>query len=117
MSCIQELLNGISKEVEGKVGPWLIFIRSYLPQNWVFKTEKETMTFTVGRDGKAVISSLASNEPDVVIEWTHDMLCLALKTRDRKAIPPGEKPKINIFSKKGEAAFKFLRQTFGFQKS
>ena len=116
MGCVQELLGSLCTEVEGKVAPWLIFIRSYLPQSWVFKTEKEVVTFSVGKDGKASVVSDALSEPDVIIDWKHDLLCQVLRTRDKKAVPSGEKPDIKILTKKGEAAYRFLRQTLGFEK-
>jgi len=116
MTCIKELLGKLGPEIEGKIAPWLIFIRSYLPQNWVFRTEKEILTLSVSKDGKATVTESESSEPDVIIEWKHDVLSTALKTRDKKAIPPEEKPSIQILTKKGDAAYGFLRQTFGFQK-
>lgn len=116
MGCIQELLGGLCAEVEGKIAPWLIFIRSYLPQSWVFRTEKEVVTFSVSKDGKASVASNAFSEPDVIIDWKHELLCQVLKTRDKKVVPAGERPDIKILTKKGDAAYRFLRQTFGFEK-
>lgn len=116
MSCVKELLGGLCGEVESRARPWLMFIKGYLPQNWIFKTELEKLTFTVTKEGKASVTDGESSEPDVIIEWTQSLLCTALKTRDKKAIPSGEKPKITIITKKGDAAFGFLRQTFGLSK-
>jgi|YelNatPaOPRAMG01_1025707.scaffolds.fasta_scaffold05150_11 hypothetical protein len=116
MGCVQELLGNLCGEVEGKVAPWLIFIRSYLPQSWVFKTEKEVATFSVSKDGKASVTPTIASEADVIIDWKHDLLCKVLRTRDKKVVPDGEKPDIKILTRKGDAAYRFLRQTFGFEK-
>lgn len=104
-------------EVEGKIAPWLIFIRGYLPQSWVFKTEKEVATLSVSKDGKASVISSAPSDPDVIIDWKQDLLCMVLRTRDKKVVPAGERPDIKILTKKGDAAYRFLRQTFGFEKA
>ncbi|MEM2839017.1 MAG: hypothetical protein QXE18_02855 [Thermoplasmata archaeon] len=117
MGCVQELLGVICREVEGRVAPWLIFIRSYLPQSWVFRTEKEVVTFSLNKDGKASVIPAATDEADVIVDWKHDLLCHVLRTRDKKSVPAGEKPEIRILTKKGDAAYRFLRQTFGFEKA
>jgi hypothetical protein len=89
-----------------------MFIKGYLPQAWVFITEKETITFYVDRGGKAYVESGSFNNPDVTITIDHDYLCEALRTRQQPSF--GYKTlDVRAHTQKGQTAFNYLRGQLG----
>ena len=117
MPTVESLLKTICLEVDAKLKPNLIgikgiIVRGYLPQAWVFKTQKETVTFHVDRDGKASTMGGGTDKPDVTITADHEMLIEALKTRKN---PAGDfkPPKIDSHTSKGRTAFNMLRDRLG----
>jgi hypothetical protein len=118
MSELLEIFESLCPEVERELKPKLSsillgsFIRGYLPQSWVFKTEKETVTFSVDKKGNAKAEEGDRDEPDVTIELDHDFLVEALKTRAQPEKSP-QKNDIKFLTTKGETAFNFLKKRFG----
>lgn len=119
MSCIQGILSSICPEVENEVkqalrgfikGP---IVRGYLPQSWVLRTEKETVTFSVDSMGNARALNGTPPNPDVIIDWKHDYAAIALRNRSKVGIPPGEQPRVTFLTKEGRTAFGFLRGRLG----
>jgi hypothetical protein len=110
----ESLIPEIEKELKPKINSILLgpFIRGYLPQNWVFKSEKETVTFTVDKKGNATVKEEEEENPDVVIELDHEFLVEALKTRSQPEKSP-EKSEIKFLTTKGETAFNLLKKRFG----
>jgi len=111
------LLRSVCPEIEGELRPSLkglkgALIRGYLPQTWVFRTERETVTLRVDDDGSASAKAGGAEEPDVVISMDHELLTLALESRES---PEGdfEPPTIEYGTRKGRTAFKFLRKKLG----
>lgn len=118
MSEIKDIFESLCPEVEKELKPKLSsilmgpFIRGYLPQSWVFRTEKETVTFTVDKKGNAFVEEGEVEDPDVTIEIDHEFLVEALKTRAQPEKPP-EKTEIKFLTTKGETAFNLLKKRFG----
>ena len=118
MAELLDIFESVCPEIEEELKPKLKsiilgpFIKSYLPQSWVFKTEKEIVTFCVDAKGNATVKDGEGDEPDVTIEIDHDFLVEALKSRRQPESSP-EKQEINFRSTKGEAAFNFLKKRFG----
>jgi len=117
MSTALGLLRSICPEVEGELKPNLkglkgAIVRGYLPQIWVFKTDKETVTLRVDQEGHVCAKAGGAREPDVVIRIDHRLLTFALESRER---PEGDikPPEIEYNTKKGKTAFKFLRKRLG----
>jgi hypothetical protein len=119
LSCIQGILSSVCSEVETEIkqalkgllkGP---MIRGYLPQTWILRTERETVTFSVDSMGNARATNGMSPNPDVIIEWKHDYTAMALRNRSKAGIPPGEQPKIEFKTGKGKTAFGFIRGRLG----
>jgi hypothetical protein len=111
------LLRSIGPEVEGELKPNLkglkgAIVRGYLPQTWVFKTDKETVALRVDREGNVSAKAGGAREPDVVIRIDHKLLTLAIESRER---PEGdiEPPEVEYSTRKGRTAFKFLRGRLG----
>ena len=119
MNSIGELLRGLCPEVEEGLRPhlenWIegAVIRSGLPQNWVFKTERETVTFHVSNEGKAQVTVGGAKNPDVTIQWNHDYLVSVLTNRSSVGIPQGPMPGINKHTTKGVIGFDLLRKHLG----
>jgi len=117
MSCIEDLLNELCRDVEGELKPaatgiltgWLV--KGYLPQDWIFKTEGESVTFHVTKTGSATVKAGESKTPDVVIEWDHDSLSTVLKTRSSAGIL--HPPKVSILTTKGKTGYDQLRKRIG----
>ena len=88
------------------------FIKPYLPQHWVFITEKETVTFMVEKKGDASVADGESETPDVTIKIDHDFLCQALKTREKPDFEPSHYD-ISFQTEKGKTAFGYLKKHLG----
>ncbi len=118
MTELLKLFEALCPEVEAELKPKLsgiltrAFIRPYLPQYWVFKTESETVTFIVDKDGNASVVPEAGENPDVTVEIDHEYLTSALSTRSKPESPP-EKYIENFHTKKGETAFNLLKKRMG----
>jgi hypothetical protein len=118
MTELMEIFGSLCPEVEKELKPKLSsillgsFIRGYLPQSWVFKTEKETVTFSVDKKGNAAVKEGEVEDPDVTIEIDHEFLVEALQTRSQPKLSP-KRNEINFLSTKGETAFNFLKKRFG----
>lgn len=118
MTCIRNLLEPFCSDVENELKPKLrglltgAIIGGYLPQNWVFKTEFETITFYVDRKGSASVKDEDSGNPDVTIEVDHDFLAEALKTRIKPSFEP-KQLNITCHTQKGKTAFDFLKGKLG----
>jgi len=119
MSCTAELLAGISPNVESELRARMNgflggIVRAYLPQTWVFQTEKEAVSLIVGRDGRVSVVPAASPEPDVTVEAAHDELRTLLGRKDRGPTrTPPRSLKVTPHTAKGRTAFDFLRSRFG----
>lgn len=118
MSCIQGLLGNLSYEIESQLKPALggltgVIVRGYLPQIWVFETESEKATLIVDSQGNVSAEPGGSFNRDVTIRWTHDMLAIILRSRNRNAIPYGAYPEVTYHTPKGRAAFNYLRRRVG----
>lgn len=87
-------------------------VKGYLPQDWVFITEQETVTFSVDKKGNAAAKEGASQAPDVSISIDHDYLAAALKERKK---PDFEYKtfEVKFHTGKGETAFGYLRKRLG----
>ena len=117
MSCIEGLLNEVCRDVERELKPaatgiltgWLVKV--YLPQDWIFKTEAESVTFHVTKTGSATVKAGESTNPDVVIEWDHDSLSTVLKTRSSAGI--SHPPKVSVLTTKGKTGYDQLRKRIG----
>jgi hypothetical protein len=120
MSVLRDLLSKYSVEIEMRMRLQLdaivrgSLVRSQLPQSWNFKTEEETASFTISKDGKASIREGLVNDPDVTIEWKHALLCAVLKGRSLEGIPPGEEPMVTVHSTKGRIGYTMIRRFLGF---
>ncbi len=117
MGSIADRLTELSKSVEAEIRSRLNgflggIVRAYLPQTWVFRTEKEAASLLVGRDGAVSVVPAASPQPDVTVEATHAELeaVLAHPGHGRKA-PPSLK--VTPHTAKGRTAFDYLRGRFG----
>jgi hypothetical protein len=118
MTALKGIFESICYEVECEVKPKLsgfltgVILRGNLPQHWVFKTEKETVTFSVDSNGNASVKTGGKSKPDVTINVDHDYLTTALTTRSQPSFSP-KKLKTKFHTTKGERAFTFLRGRFG----
>ena len=87
-------------------------VRAYLPQTWVFKTEKEVVSYTVDRTGAVSVTSGVAKDPDVTIEARHDHLVTLLQRRSRAGASPGSVV-ATPHTPKGKTAFDYLRGRLG----
>ena len=99
----------IQKQLRGLLGG---IVRNYLPQEWVFRTEKEVAVLRVDRDGHASTGSAPSVHPDVTVEVPYKRLEAALRTGDPTKVPPGP-VHVTPHTAKGKAAFDYLRSRLG----
>jgi hypothetical protein len=105
-----DLEREIAPRLQGFMGS---ILRSYLPQTWVLRTESETASLTVDRQGKATITPKALPNPDVTIQAKRSIL-LASLTQGSKARAATSDFHVTMHTSKGKTAFEFLRQRFGF---
>ncbi|MGA8303123.1 MAG: hypothetical protein WA691_08015 [Thermoplasmata archaeon] len=117
MSCIERLLRetGLRFEPELKNrlnGPFGGFVRTYLPQAWVFATDDGIASLLVDKSGAVSVVAGAAPHPDVTLTIPHDRLVAALRTRDPASVPPGSLA-VTAHSAKGKTAFEYLRSRLG----
>jgi hypothetical protein len=106
----QEVEKELKKVMKGLLtGP---IIKGYLPQDWVFKTDVETITFSVDKKGNAVTTEGASQAPDVTISIDREYLAAALKERKKPEFEY-KKFEVKFHTGKGETAFNYLRKRLG----
>jgi hypothetical protein len=99
----------LQRRLQGMLGG---IFRAYLPQAWVFRTEKETATLRVETDGHVEVVDGPVTGADVTVEVPLRRLTTALRAQSREAIPPGEL-KVTPHTTKGRTAFDYLRSRLG----
>ncbi len=118
MHGLKELFEPICMDVEKELkkvlrgllsGP---IVKGYLPQNWVFQTEMETITFSVDKKGNAIATEGSSESPDVTIIIDHEYLAAAIKEK-KKPDFDHQQLDVKFHTGKGEAAFDYLRKRLG----
>jgi hypothetical protein len=117
MPSLVPALEAVARDVEPELRSQLggFFggvVRAYLPQTWVFVTEREKASLIVDKAGAVRVTSGAAASPDVTIETAHDRLLAALRTRSRSAVPPGPLT-VTPHTSKGKTAFDYLRSRLG----
>ncbi len=118
MGPVEEQLSVIRPDVEQEVRKNLkgitgILLGSFLPQVWVFETERETVSVVVFQDGRTVVEGRPWQPRDVTIRWKESFLVAVLKSRSRASVPPGEMPEVEYHTMKGREAVRFLRGRLG----
>lgn len=114
MPTVEELLAPIAasaqREIQSRLGGFFgAMLRHYLPQVWVFRTERGTASICVSADGTAVVAPGAVAPTDVTVEVGHERLHAALTSRTRAEGPLTVTP----HTAKGRAAFDYLRPRLG----
>jgi len=117
MTTLRPLLEKVARDLEPQVRSQLGgffggMVRAYLPQTWVFRTEREVAALTVDRAGAVRVADGPVPNADVTIETSHDRLVAALETRSRAKVPPGSFT-VTAHTPKGKTAFDFLRGRLG----
>ena len=112
-----ELLTATAPELEGRLRPQMqglagAFVKPYLPQRWVFVTERETASLVVEATGSVSAVAGVAAPPDVTVKVAFDRLRIALTTRRREAVPPGPL-EVVPHTEKGRTAFQFVRSRLG----
>jgi hypothetical protein len=117
MTCLISLFDPICNEIESELkealkGLFGGIVRNYLPQQWIFKTDLETVTLYVDIDGNTQVKDGLGSTPDVTIDSDHEYLSTILRMRDRPSFPQ-KWFNVSFQTPKGETAFNFLRGRFG----
>jgi len=113
VAALQSVGNDVQPQVQAQLGGFFGgMVRAYLPQTWVFRTEKEVASFTVDRAGSVSVVAGAATPADVTIETGHDRLVTALRSRSRDKVPPGAIT-VTPHTQKGRTAFDYLRGRLG----
>lgn len=117
MSTLIELFQPICLEVQSQIQDALkgiagFLIQEYLPQIWHFKTERESVSFCINKNGvAAVIPGLVPN-PDVSITVDHNYLSEALKMRKQPAYAYNTLSVVTN-TPKGRTAYQFICKKLG----
>ncbi len=114
IEAFQPLCADVQKEVQKVLKSILLgpMISGYLPQKWIFATSEEVATFCLDISGVASVIEGPVDDSDVLIKISHDPLMQILETMDK----PDNKPEtleISFQTRKGEAAFGYMRKRFG----
>lgn len=99
----------VRRRLQGLLGG---ILRAYLPQVWVFRTEKEVATLRVDPEGRVTVTEGPVEPADVTVEVPLRRLATALRNQDRTAIPAKEL-KVTTHTAKGKTAFDYLRSRLG----
>ncbi|HTP53521.1 MAG TPA: hypothetical protein VML94_00955 [Thermoplasmata archaeon] len=116
MPTVEELLGPVAasaqKEVQSRLhGFFGGMLRQFLPQIWVFRTERGVASLCVAADGSATVRSGAVEPADVTIEVGHDRLTSALTSRGRTSVPGPFAA--TPHTARGRTAFDYLRSRLG----
>jgi hypothetical protein len=117
MTSLVPLLESVARDIQPQIRSQLGgffggMVRAYLPQTWVFRTEREVASLSVDRNGGVTVVNGPAANPDVTIEIPHDRLETALRTRSRSQVPPGPLT-VTPHTSKGKTAFEYLRSRVG----
>ncbi|MGD1099758.1 MAG: hypothetical protein ABR888_05390 [Thermoplasmata archaeon] len=113
VSLLESIVPEIQPQVQAQLGGFFGgMVRAYLPQTWVFRTEKEVASLTVDTKGAVSVASGAAARPDVTIEIAYALLETSLRTRSRAPVPAGHLT-VTPHTSKGKTAFEFLRGRLG----
>ncbi len=85
------------------------YVRRYLPQIWVFKTEKEAFTVFIYNEGNVTYAGTEDKNPDVSIMTTEITLSNALQNIAK----PKWQWHVMFNTTKGEGAYTYLRGKYG----
>ncbi len=117
MPSTAETLTRLAPGLEAEIRPRLSglfggFVRAYLPQTWVFRTEQDVASLVVDPNGRATVAPAALEAPDVTVELPHGALeaLLAGKAATR---PDPRTIRVTTHTPKGQTAFGYLRPRFG----
>ncbi len=118
MDNVHHLLSELCDDIERQIKPALrgglsVIIGGYLPQNWVFETERGACTLFLDTEGNARVFPGPDKNRDVTIKWSYDLLETVLRTRNRESIPSGDYPDVFVHTEKGRAAFNYLKKEIG----
>ena len=118
MSCIRDLLASFCPEIEDQLKPNLsglkgLVVASQLPQAWNFKTETESVVFSIDKQGNASVRNGSVVAPDVTIVWKHDHLAMVLRNRSPSGLPKGALPSVTVHTSKGKRGYEILRKQIG----
>lgn len=103
----QEMMRRLKSEVgRSSTGGYMA---KYLPQTWVFETEKEVFTLFIYNETNVTFSGTESRDPDVWIYTTGVTLSNALQSNAK----PKWQWHVMFNTKKGEAAYTYMRGKFG----
>ncbi len=110
---LAKLTPGVEAEVKSRLGGLFGgFVRAYLPQTWVFRTDQDTATLTVDPQGNAHVAPTDHPSPDVTVQGPFAALRAAVESRGRTAAPR-DAVQVTPHTAKGRAAFDYLRPRFG----
>jgi len=117
MSCTAKTLAGACPSIEAELQLRLRgflggFLRAYLPQSWVFRTEQDAATLVVDAAGHARAEPSAMPTPDVTVELPHGELGAVLASRGGHRPAPGT-VKVTAHTAKGRAAVGYLGPRLG----
>jgi hypothetical protein len=112
-----ELLTPVTPRIEAELKPRLQgllggFIRAYLPQQWVFQTEKGEATVRINPDGSVTVAEGAVTSPDVTIQAPHKRIEGILERGERPARPTPD-VHVTAHTARGRAALDQVRGRFG----
>ena len=110
---LEQAARDVQPEIKAQLGGFFGgVVRAYLPQTWVFKTEKEVASLTVDQDGGVAVAPGTMAHPDGTIETTYGRLEAELRTRARAQVPSGPLT-VTPHTSKGKTAFDYLRGRLG----
>ncbi len=113
VSLLESIVPEVQPQVQAQLGGFFgEMVRAYLPQTWVFRTEKEVASLTVDAKGAVSVARGAAARPDVTIEVPYALLETSLRTRSRAQVP-AEQLVVTSHTSKGKTAFEFLRGRLG----
>jgi hypothetical protein len=111
-----EILTPLGPRVEAELKPRLkgflgSFIVAYLPQHWVFETEKGKATVQIRKDGSVLVVDGAVSTPDVTVKAPHEKIEAVLLRGERPH--GGDDIAVDAHTAKGRAALEQVRGRFG----
>lgn len=112
-----EALSKLAASVEAELRSRLSglfggFVRAYLPQTWVFRTERDVASLVVDTNGRVTVTPSALPSPDVTVELPHGALDAAVASGGGRR-PPAGSVRVTAHTAKGRTAFDYVRPRFG----
>jgi hypothetical protein len=113
VEALSQMRASLETEVQSRLEGFLGgFVRQYLPQTWLFRTDQDVASLAVDAAGRVSVTPEANPSPDVTVEGPRAVLLGVLASKGRER-PASGALRVTPHTAKGRAALGYLGPRFG----